>query len=44
MNKLPGRCAYGGHDAAVEVLLHGGADANLVVDDEQGNQLTAVRV
>ena len=37
------RCAYGGHDAAVSALLAGGADPNLVVDDEQGNKLTAVR-
>ena len=41
---FPDRCAYGGHDAAVEVLLNGGADANIVVDDEQGNKLTAVSV
>jgi ankyrin repeat protein len=38
-------CAYGGHDDAVEVLLtEGKADPNLVVDDEQGNQLTALDI
>mmetsp|Transcript_37643 Transcript_37643/g.74452 ORF Transcript_37643/g.74452 Transcript_37643/m.74452 type:complete len:172 (+) Transcript_37643:67-582(+) len=38
-------CAYGGHDEAVEVLLSkGNADPNLIVDDEQGNKLTALDI
>ena len=35
-------CAYGAHDNAVGALLKGGADPNLVVDDEAGNKLTVV--
>lgn len=39
-------CVFGGksHSEAVEELLIGGADPNLVVDDEQGNKITALDI
>jgi len=41
-------CAYGGHDAGVEALLRGGveggADPNLIVDEESGLKLTALDI
>lgn len=37
-------CVYGGHTESVGLLLRSGADPNLIVDDEQGNFITALDI